>query len=133
MMYFSPFNFFLHFPHKFIFHLFLIILPPRNNSILRNIYPWVILERRWLVLERQFRPGTSALTSTLCPRSHLIQVDYRDRRVERQRRWPEALFRRLATLNLFNSDPLEIDPLGMRNLQHSSSISIVQTHGFQLF
>ena len=26
--------------------------------------------------------------------------DYRDRRVERQRRWPEALFRRLATLHL---------------------------------
>ena len=27
---------------------------------------------------------------------------YRDRRVERQRRWPEALFRRLATLLLSN-------------------------------
>ena len=26
--------------------------------------------------------------------------DYRDRRVERQRRWPEALCRRLATLPL---------------------------------
>ena len=44
-----------------------------------------------------------------------IRVNYRDRRVERQSHWPEALFRRLATLHLFNSDPL-----GMRNLQHSS-------------
>ena len=38
---------------------------------------------------------------------------YRERRVERQSHWPEALFRRLATLHLFNSDPL-----GMRNLRH---------------
>ena len=30
----------------------------------------------------------------------LIRVNYRDRRVERQRRWPEVLFRRLATLHL---------------------------------
>ena len=36
----------------------------------------------------------------------LKHLCYRDRRVERQSHWPEALFRRLATLHLFNSDPL---------------------------
>ena len=29
-----------------------------------------------------------------------MERGYRDRRVERQKRWPEALFRRLATLPL---------------------------------
>ena len=33
-------------------------------------------------------------------------LNYRDRRVERQRRWPVALFRRLATLPLSNFFPL---------------------------
>ena len=33
-------------------------------------------------------------------------VECRDRRVERQIRWPEALFRRLATLPLSDSVPL---------------------------
>ena len=36
---------------------------------------------------------------------------YRDRRVERQSRWPEALFRRLATLPLSNFVPPEIRPI----------------------
>ena len=36
----------------------------------------------------------------------LVVWAYRDRRVERQRRWPEALFRRLATLSTSDSVPL---------------------------
>ena len=36
----------------------------------------------------------------------LVDIHYRDRRVERQRRWPEALFRRLATLHLSEFFPL---------------------------
>ena len=51
----------------------------------------------------------------------IIKIIYRDRRVERQSRWPEALFRRLAILALSYFVPLEIRPIiGMHNLRHSS-------------
>ena len=40
-----------------------------------------------------------------------ITIQYRDRRVERKSHWPEALFRRLATLHFSNFVPLEICPI----------------------
>ena len=40
-----------------------------------------------------------------------VRRRYRDRRVESQRRWSKALFKRLATFTLSDFVPLEIRPL----------------------
>ena len=48
------------------------------------------------------------LTVKQCAIAHVLDSIYRDRRGERQSRWPEALFRRQATLPLHNSVPPEI-------------------------
>ena len=57
--------------------------------------------------------GTSTPT-TWQPGSSSSLASYRDRRVERQRRWPEALYRRLATLPIS-----EFFHFRMRYLRHS--------------
>ena len=43
--------------------------------------------------------------------SMVLILDYRDRRVEWQRRWPEALFRRLATLPISEFFHFKVFPL----------------------
>ena len=49
-----------------------------------------------------------------------MSCSYGYRRVERQRRWPEALSRRLATLPFPKNSHTKIIPYKVRNLRHSA-------------
>ena len=43
--------------------------------------------------------------------TNMVYIQYRERRVERQRRWLEALFRRLATLRISEFFHFKVFPL----------------------
>ena len=87
------------------FHHFFFSISRKNEvqdtKVFNNDFPWLLLSKHY-----QF-----------------ITIYYRDRRVERQRSWPEALLKRLATL-----PPFRLCPIKSRNIRDAKCFIYIRMH-----